>query len=46
MLNPEAPLLRSMSNRCIHVYEVQGKVVAEEIPLEAIPAYTGPCERT
>ncbi|MDF0666790.1 MAG: hypothetical protein P0119_12065 [Nitrospira sp.] len=35
-------ILRSMSNRCIHVYEMHGKVVTEEIPLEAIPAYTEP----
>lgn len=35
-------MLRSMSNRSIHVYEVQGKVVTEEIPLEAIPGYTEP----
>lgn len=35
-------ILRSMSNRCVHVYEVQGKVVTEEIPLEAIPVYTEP----
>lgn len=37
-------MLRSMSNRCIHVYEVQGKIVTEEIPLEAMPVYTEPCE--
>lgn len=34
--------LRSMSNRCIHVYEVQGNVVTEEIHLESVPAYTAP----
>jgi len=37
-------LLCSMSNRRIRVYEVQGKVMTEEAPLEAMPAYTEPFE--
>lgn len=32
-------LLRSMSNRCTHVYKVQGKIVTEEISVDAIPVY-------
>lgn len=36
-------LLRSMSDRCL-IYEVQGKVVTEEVPLGATPAYAEPFE--
>ncbi len=33
-------LLRSMSQRCIRVYEVHGKVVTKEISFDAIPIHT------
>ncbi|HEU5092001.1 MAG TPA: hypothetical protein VFT30_04905 [Nitrospira sp.] len=33
-------LLRSMSHRCIRVYEVHGKVVTKEISFDAIPIHT------
>lgn len=37
-------LLRSMSNHCIHVYEVQGKVATEKILFDAISVYREPFE--
>lgn len=37
-------LLHSMSNRCIRVYDVQGKVVTEEISFDAMSVYTEPSE--
>jgi hypothetical protein len=47
---PEAPayrlftMLRSMSDRCIRVYDVQGKVVTEENSFDATPVCTEPVE--
>lgn len=37
-------ILRSMSDRCLRVHEVQGKVVTEEISLNTMPVYTKPFE--
>ncbi len=32
-------MLRSMSDRCIHVYDVQGKIMTEELSPDAMPPY-------
>jgi hypothetical protein len=37
-------LLRSMSDRCIRVYEAQGKIVAEEITIDAMPDSAAPSQ--
>ena len=48
---PRAPahrlfaMLRSMSDRCIHVYDVQGKIMTEELSPDAMPPYADSFER-
>jgi hypothetical protein len=37
-------VLRSMSDRCIHVHELQGKIVTEEISFGSMSASADPCE--
>jgi hypothetical protein len=37
-------MLCSMSDRCVHVHELQGKIVTEELSLNAMPASADLCE--